>query len=220
MRQDILHRFCYLVVSLGMAGVMPIALAQQDEASVDCGNPFVNGVGPYDYTNGLDRTEPTRIPTIERFHFTPRVATLSGGQSGTDIMSDIDYTLRAVPNHHRALDAAARYEIANGGISRQWRSAECYFDRAFRFKPGDSIVWMVYGNYKAKLKDFDAALAAYTKATELNPKNVEIHYNLGLLYLDFGHYEQAVEQARIAYAKNYPLQGLRRLLEKKGYSLK
>ncbi len=81
------------------------------------------------------------------------------------------------------------------------------------------MVWMIYGNLKARQKKTDEALDAYNQAKSLMPDNVEVDYNLGLLYVKLGRYEQAREHAKAAYAAGFPLDGLRRQLARKGYAL-
>jgi Flp pilus assembly protein TadD len=205
---------CTVLITAIPAG----ARAAPEEPGV-CGNPFKNGVGPFDYNNGEERTTPGKIPVVEQFHFTPVVQSLARGNTSAYAMDDIDYTLRAVPNHHKALDAVARYDIEKGGIPPQWRSAQCWFDRATEFAPEDGQVWLIYANWCARKQHNDDALEAYKRAKALLPDSIEVDYNLGLLYYKMGDYEQARSHARIAYAGNYPLQGLRRRLAEKGYPL-
>ena len=47
-------------------------------------------------------------------------------------------------------------------------------------------------------------------------KSAEIHYNLGLIYLELGDADRALEQAHAAYALGYPLPGLRNRLQRMG----
>ena len=62
-----------------------------------------NAFGPFDY-----RTERGyNLDVVESYHFTPPVEALIRGSSGT-IGGDLDYTLRAFPNHDRALNATIR----------------------------------------------------------------------------------------------------------------
>ena len=50
----------------------------------------------------------------------------------------------------------------------------------------------------------------------VDQKSAEIHYFLGLLLVEMGEMEPAVEHARSAYALGYPLPGLRNKLQEKG----
>lgn len=213
--------------SLRLAGACAAALlllaaparAAGADAELDCGDPFANGVGPWDYTNAEDRSNPQRIPIVERYHFTTGVETLTKGESTAYVLGDIDYTLRAVPNHHRALNAAARYDIENGGTPLRFRSAYCWFQRAMVFRPEDGTVRLIYGNWLTRKGRNEEALEAYADAKKLMPGSVEVDYNMGLLYLKMGDLEKARESAQVAYAGNYPLDGLRRKLAEKGVAL-
>jgi tetratricopeptide (TPR) repeat protein len=190
---------------------LPVAHAQE----LDCGNPFVNGVGPFDFTSAKDH-RPDAIPTVEHYHLNSDVINLVKGQSATDLMEDLDFVLRAVPNHPRALDAVARYELKTGRSSAKYHSAECYFKRALDFKPKDPAVHLVYGIFLARKKDRPGAMQAYQQVLAIDPQSAEAHYNLGLLYFDMQRLDDARSEAERAYELGYPLPGLQRKLEQAG----
>jgi len=197
------------------ASILAMSSVQAQEiGEFGCG-ALDNAYGPFDYTNPIHRRE--KIPVVVRVHFPQSVQTLTSGNAST-IGGDIDYTLRAIPNHHGALNAIARYEFKTQKSpppgSRY--TVDCWFDRAMRFKPDDGTVRMVYAIYLQKKGATDAAIQRYQEAIDLIPESPEPHYNLGLLYAKLGNYEMAMEEARIAYAEGYPLQGLRRKLESAG----
>jgi tetratricopeptide (TPR) repeat protein len=52
-----------------------------------------------------------------------------------------------------------------------------------------------------------------------NGESIEVQYNLGLINLDLGDSLAAVENAKKAYAKGYPLPGLRRRLAQAGHKI-
>jgi tetratricopeptide (TPR) repeat protein len=209
-----------LVMAVIASATAHAAPSQAELLMAECGNPFDNGaIGPWDYNDGEDRTNPQKIPIIEKFHFNRDVEGLDRGESSAYALDDLDYVLRAVPNHPRALNAVARYDVEKGGIPPKWRSAECWFDRAMRFKPDDGTVYLLFANYKSRKGQVDEALEAYQTAKKLLPESIEVDYNLGLLYVKMGDYPKALERARVAYAGNYPLQGLKKKLAEKGYSV-
>jgi tetratricopeptide (TPR) repeat protein len=177
--------------------------------SEDCGDPFQNGVGPYDYNSGEARTNPQKIPIVERHHFTPVVESLARGQSTSYVMGDLDYTLRAVPNHHRALQAVVRYELRERKPDPRFRDAKCWLERASMFAPRDGVVQLIYGMFLARQKSYDAALERYLAALDLIPESSELHYNMGLLYFEMKDHAKALEHAQRAYALGYPLEGLK-----------
>lgn len=179
-----------------------------------CGS-LTNAYGPFDYTNNADFQE--KLPIVEQYHFSPDVEALHSGESST-IGGDLDYTLRAFPNHHRALYAVARYALQPDTPARDthYFTPECYFDRAIAFKPDDGMVHMIYGIFLHEQHKLPAALAEYQKAVKLMPNSAEAHYNLGLLYADMREYANAKEHAHQAYRLGYPLQGLKNKLVQAG----
>lgn len=181
----------------------------------DCGS-LENGYGPYDYTDPTDVRE--KLPIVERFHFNVDVESLKRGQSAELPGGDLDYTLRAFPNHHRALYAMARYQLkyphSRLAPGAQY-SGDCYFERAIHFRPEDSRVQLVYGIYLDKRGNQAGAIERFRRAVELSPDSAEAHYNLGLLLFKSGEYVSAREHAQIAYDLGFPLQGLKRRLKEK-----
>jgi tetratricopeptide (TPR) repeat protein len=189
--------------------------AQSNEAVMDaeCG-PLENAYGPFDYTDASHFRE--KLPIVEKFHLNSDVENLRRGQSGT-IMGDLDYTLRAFPNHHRALNSIWRYLIANpsAGVP-PFRSADCYFNRAIRFSPKDGTARMIYGSYLFKRGDREGALQRYQEALDIQPESAEAHYNMGLLQVELKRFDQALGHAHKAYALGYPLKGLENRLKRAG----
>jgi hypothetical protein len=177
-----------------------------------CGD-LRNHYGPFDYTNPVARRD--LLPIVEGAHFTPQVAALVRGQSGDHPISDIDYTLRAFPNHHGALSSVSRYAL-NGG--RRWsnpdvQSAHCYFRRAIVFAPHDAAVRILYGNYLLKSGNEADARKEYEQALSLAPESADIAYNAGLFFVEIGDLDRARSLAKLAYEKGYPLPGLRTRIE-------
>ena len=197
-----------IVLLVSLASMFSIAQA----LPLDCGN-LNNAYGPFDYTNGEHFIE--KLPIVEEGHFNSDVETLTSGLSGT-IMGDLDYTLRAFPNHHRALNAMGKYKLQKKQDIEEYLSAECYFARAIAFKPEDGVVYQIYAIYLHKSGKVAEAEKQYFTALRFQPESSEIHYNLGLLYYDKSNYQLALDHAQKAYALNYPLEGLKRLLIRKG----
>lgn len=184
------------------------------QATPYCGE-LTNPYGPYDYTNTDHKKR--YLGVVEIAHFTSNIEKLDHGNSGT-LGGELSYTLRAFPNHHRALVAMGKLAIRDktrkpAGASY---SVECFFDRAIRFKPNDAIVRMVYGNYLLKAGKSDEATEQLRIAVDLEPDNPTINYNLGLLYLKQKDYEQAKTYAKKAYELEFPLPGLKNQLKQAG----
>lgn len=182
-------------------------------ADESCGS-LVNAIGPYDY-----RAMPKEmLSKIETFHFTANVETLTRGESTIRLGADISYTLRAIPNHTRALysiSELARREKREKPVGSAY-TVSCWFDRAIRFRPEDGQVRLVYGVALLKAGEVRPAITQLDKAGELLPNNPNVHYNLGLAYFDANDFEKSREHAKQAYALGHPLPGLRQKLERAG----
>jgi Tfp pilus assembly protein PilF len=173
-----------------------------------CGE-LENSYGPFDYRDAYVRSQKLRV--VEDFHFTRDVQSLQRGASGS-VISDLDYTLRAFPNHIRALSVMSKYALQGGGFLDTISSADCYFLRAVTFAPDDAAVHLLYGNYLYKRKKLQEAREQYEAAVRLDPQSPEISYNAGLYFLEVGELERARQLAKIAYDQDYPLPGLKNRL--------
>jgi len=183
---------------------------------VDCGT-LKNAYGPYDYRSEYNQVN--KIPIVEGAHFQPEVESLKLGppiyHTTYDIMGGLDYTLRAIPNHHRALATLIRF-AKRGWKTDPYRTPDCYFDRAIRFAADDGSVRLLFGTYLHQKKDYKNAEKQYLAADQLMPGSMDVSYNLGLLYFDMGQRQKAKEQAISAYSRGYPLSGLRDRLVRAG----
>jgi tetratricopeptide (TPR) repeat protein len=175
---------------------------------IEPGKPLTNSYGPFDFTNP---SHAPRLPIVLGAHFTSQVERLERGNTGS-ILSDIDYTLRAIPNYHRALNAVSLYELRQKeqlqGVKRFY-TAECYFKRALYFQPNDAATRMLFAIHLHKLQRFNEAEALYAQALSLSPNNSEINYNIALLYVDTNRISLAKKHAKVAYDGGYPLLGLK-----------
>lgn len=175
----------------------------------DCGD-LTNSYGPYDYTNP-DHFQ-HKLPVVEKFHFSQEQE-LSTYRPGSKTKVDFGYTLRAFPNHHRALMALARWLRLHK--PEDWKSdmrAECFFYRALAWRPRDAIARMIFGLYLHQNQRLAEAEQQYQTALQINPEYAEAHYNLGLLYVDQKRWPDALAAAHRAYALKYPLPGLKNRL--------
>ncbi len=181
-----------------------------------CGNPFVNHYGPWDFR----LTTPQQRAIVERVHFTPGIESLT--RPGTtmihDMAQDVAYTLGVYPNHHRALLTMVR-------LSQRWNrdpppgtalSVECWFDRAVRFRPDDTVARAFYAQFLHQSKRSNEAAAQLDIAVGHARDNPLSHYNLGLMYLDIGQLDKALQQAHRAEALGYVRPELKLALEKVG----
>lgn len=212
-----MKRSIFGVVVLLLAG-----FARADDTGMEymCGE-LANAFGPYDYRVQLlvgAGTQLTNQQLVEGAHFTPEVESLQHGKTSTTAGHDIDYTLRAFPNHHRAL-------LAMMNLSFKEKSAkpvgsrynvDCWFERGARFKPDDAVVKLLWGIYKLKIGRQNDAIKLLQDAEKIATDDPNLYYNLGLAYFDLKRYDEALANAHKAYALRYPLPGLRDKLKRVG----
>jgi len=178
----------------------------QTSASI-CGD-LANGFGPFDYRKYAGTAEWNRHQTndqnnplylVHSAHFRPEMEALSHGGQGpkSDVGPELDYTLRAFPNHHRALDAMVRLsERLKMDAPRGARyNVECWFDRALRFQPDDPIARMIFTNFLIKKNRKPEAMQQLETVLKLAKDNAFTHHNVGLLYFDLGEHQLALTQA-------------------------
>lgn len=187
------------------------SLAQQS-LPPECGS-LKNAYGPYDYRNSIG-TE--RLSVVEAFHFDSNVENLRKvpGMVG----GEISYTLRAFPNHHRALLSMVRLG-SNLKMSKPPGAAYtigCFLTRAEVFQPGDGMVKVIYGHYLLKQGQRAQALEKLGVADASESKDANVAYNLGLAYFDAGDFGKSLDNAHSAYRLGFPLPGLRDKLKRAG----
>jgi tetratricopeptide (TPR) repeat protein len=154
---------------------------------------------------------------VEGAHFTPEVENLIRGRHGSPAI-DIDYTLRAFPNHHRALLSMmnAGFKLKTDRPPGSSYTMQCWFERAIVYRPDDSKVYMLFGIYLLRKGYPKYAVAALTKAQELATEDSNLYYNMGLAYFALKDYDKALSSAHQAYRLGFPLPGLRDMLRRVG----
>ena len=176
---------------------------------------FSGGYGPYDYTLRGSYAEQLRV--VESHHFTRNVESLKRGSTTILPYGDLAYTLRAWPNHHRALYSISRYQLR---LNRKNETipipAECWFQRAVLYSPKDATAYMLFGMYLQKAGRVEMAQEKYQAALDIDPDNIKAHYNYGLFLVSQERYEEAKHHAKRAYDAGFPLPGLRNQLTQAG----
>jgi tetratricopeptide (TPR) repeat protein len=190
-----------------------IVFGCQAQSFVACGE-LRNAYGPFDYRTATR----DQIDIVERYHFDSGVESLTRGITSVNIGSDIDYTLRAFPNHARALLAMVHLSFREKTARPRGAnySVDCYFDRAARFRPDDQAIPAIHGYYLLRKGDPKLAIAELEKALKLGGPDANVYYNLGLAYFELRDYEKSLEQAKLAYDLGHPLSGLREKLKRQG----
>jgi hypothetical protein len=181
-----------------------------------CGNPFVNHYGPWDYR----ATTPQQRAIVENVHFTPGIESMTRPRNTMihDMAQDVAYTLGVYPNHHRALLTMVR-------LSQRWkrdpppgtdRTVECWFDRAVRYRPDDTVARALYAQFLHQRQRSSEAVAQLDIAVGHAGDNPLSNYNLGLLYLEVGQPDKALQQAHRASALGMTRPDLKLALQKAG----
>lgn len=83
------------------------------------------------------------------------------------------------------------------GLSHYWgrrdyRRALHEFRVALAGRPNDAGLWAFVGNVQRRLGNWDDVLAAFAKATQLNPRDVDLFYSGGFSLLTMRRYADAV----------------------------
>ena len=201
-----------LIKVLG-GGLIALAASTSWAQGVSACGSLENAYGPFDF-----RTHKKDLEIVEGAHFTSIVETLARGTTNTSAGGDIDYTLRASPNHHRALMAMmnlARKEKRDPPAGSRY-TIGCWFDRAERFAHDDAMVKVLHGIFLIRSGKKADAVKKQDEAAALDNKDPNVQYNLGLAYSDVGQYEKALRSAHAAYGAGFPLPGLREKLKRAG----
>jgi tetratricopeptide (TPR) repeat protein len=196
----------------GTAALGFLTLLATGAAWGQCGS-LENPYGPFDY-----RTAP--LPArhiVEIYHFTPDIENLIVRPGVyTDFGGNLDYVLRAFPNHPRALLAMMNLGFKKKTDQPSRYTMQCWFERAETFQPDDGVVQLLYGIYLFRKGDAKASIGKFKRALELNNESADVYYNLGLAYFEVKDYDAALVNAHEAYRRGFPLPGLRTKLEKAG----
>lgn len=187
---------CAHLVAPFAAGLAAMLLSMPVKAQLDpsCGQ-LDNPYGPFDY-----RTQRHLLPIVERRHFTPVVEGLIRGSTTTQPGPDISDTLRAFPNHHRALAAVMRLgeKTKSPHPSGLAYRVECYFLRAVAFAPDDTVARVLYARYLGQASRADDARHHLALAALHAKGNPVTHQNIGLVYYEIKDYDKALAAAHEA----------------------
>ena len=206
-----LIEYLLILAMFSVSLVIPSTAMATRPGAMYCGELRGGHFGPFDYVNrhGLQG----ELEIVEIGHFTFNVENLISGSTG-EIGGDLNYTLQAWPNHHRALVSLARLSIRDKSTRFPGLKypVECYFDRAIRMNATDAKVRAIYGGYLLQQKRNKEATEQLEITVNLEPDNATALYNLGLLHFKQKNYEKANDYAQRAYALDFPLPGLKNKL--------
>jgi len=150
---------------------------------------------------------------VERYHLGPCRQHVRD-RDWARAMNECNFILRIFPNHPTALLLVSQ-------ICDQWKTGACLlddvFERAVAINPKAAGTYVVQGIYLNRTKQYATAIQRFETALELDPDNLNAHYNLALTYLDTKQFELANQHAQRAYALGATPSGLRDLLQRAGY---
>ena len=214
-----------------VASAQSLAFTKNNQTcDITPGQPLLNSGGqkhgPYNYKLQKDQQ---KFHIVIENHFNSNVERLISGMT-TSIEGDLDFTLLALPNYPRALNAMSRRYLSllnNKKIQsfsafareKNYYTPDCYFSRAIYYTPDDGNIYHLFGIHLHRLDRHEEAEARYIEALALMPANIEVKYNLALLYVDIEKFERATELAKEVYAENFPLNGLKAKLKRQGIDI-
>jgi tetratricopeptide (TPR) repeat protein len=215
----------------GSPGIPSVkALPYEKSAGRDYGQ-----YGPFDYYNPSEAPKDA-LYLVEMAHFGAKTADLARRGDWCFYWGDLDYTLRAFPNHPRALMTMAEYlqhhesclrhmksstrlqDVAADMEAGGWeeRTPDYYFKKGIEFRPQYAASHVIYGRYLAQVNRLDEALQQYLAAEKLDLKSADAQYYLGMLYLQKNDLAKAKGYAEKAYKLGAKSPELREKLVKAG----
>lgn len=201
-----------LIPTLALSLAAAPGLLRAQALTGACGD-LANAYGPYDFRHDRDK-----LSIVLGAHFKPEVEALIRGTTSGTPGGDIDYTLRAIPNHPGALLAMIRLGVKEKtdlpkGVHY---TVECWLERAIRFRSDDSVVRMIYATYLSERQRKPEAMKQLEAVEGLAKDNPFTHYNLGMIYADMKEYERALKQAHLAMELGFRQTALRDKLKAAG----
>lgn len=101
----------------------------------------------------------------------------------------------STPEKSSSKELFGTLEKANAAYAEgNWLEAEIYYQQLVRDVPEDAFAWNRIGNARLQTGKVKAAIAAYKKSLEHDPKQSKPYYNLSTAYLIEA--QQALEDAK------------------------
>ena len=189
-----------------------------DDLDLTCGPPPSGDPvkGKWDYrASNLNTQNQRDYRFLEYYHIRPAESALRSGSLQFDVMNNLHFVLRRVPNNEKALRLLVEWDLA-GGRDPKYSPPICYFVWARQFASDDVVVWNYGAYYFLRKGDAQRADQWWRQTLLIDPSNAEAHYNLGLVALQREDFGLARTHAWAAYGTGYPLPGLRKSLENAG----
>jgi tetratricopeptide (TPR) repeat protein len=153
------------------------------------------------------------VAVVELYHLGPCEKRL-GEREYPMALAECGFILKIFPNHPTALLLTAQ-------ICERWKSPKCMLDdvieRAVSINPKAPETFVVQGIYLHRTRQYAKAIQSFKYALELDPKQMNAHYNIALTYVETKQFDLANAHAQRAYALGATLPGLRDRLTKAGH---
>lgn len=120
--------------------------------------------------------------------------------------------LVAYPDNVDAQLGLARIEIATG----RFQQAEEQLGSLVRQRPEDASIRMAQGQMYARLEDWDKAIAAFQKSTELKPNEQVPRFELGLALAKAGRVNEAIPHLTFAVGEPAAMYNVGYILQEQG----
>ena len=202
--------------------VVVLATAASAQQVPGCGN-LENAFGPFDYRPDTYVYETTYgshkalVNIVERAHYTIETEMLVSRKTGLVVSpgADLSYTLRAFPNHHKALMTLIKLgeKEKTDKPKDSIYTIDCWLRRAVAWKANDNVSKMIYATYLDKTNRRSEAEAQLEAAAQLAGDNVFTHHNLGLVYFDMKMYDKALFHANKTYSLGMTIPTLKEQLK-------
>jgi hypothetical protein len=101
--------------------------------------------------------------------------------------------VEAQANPRQARIQLGELHLFDGTVIRTATEGEAYLKKLLEAQPEDDFLWGRLGNLYDSAGELERARAAYEKAVEWNPRNVEAHYTLGCYCMNRGEKGRARE---------------------------
>ena len=121
-----------------------------------------------------------------------------------EAVSEAEAAITSAPQYAEGYSALG-YALFYGKLDI--RAAEAPFERAYRHGKGSAEVLNLYALFKARRKQFAAAVPAIERALMLDPLNPALFKSEGRIHFAQGNYTAAISSARRALALNPAISG-------------